>query len=64
MDEFKFCPKCGAKVKATAKFCPKCGFSFAQFNGGRPIIISINLNQAIEVVKPVPGSAITITATG
>ena len=36
MDEFKFCPKCGAKVKATAKFCPKCGFSFAQFNGGQP----------------------------
>lgn len=36
MDEFKFCPKCGAKVKVTAKFCPKCGFSFAQLNGGAP----------------------------
>ncbi|APR06615.1 zinc-ribbon domain-containing protein [Lentilactobacillus parabuchneri] len=42
MDEFKFCPKCGAKVKATAKFCPKCGFSFAQFNGGAP---DNNINQ-------------------
>ncbi|MGF2385622.1 zinc-ribbon domain-containing protein [Lentilactobacillus otakiensis] len=46
MDEFKFCPKCGAKVKATAKFCPKCGFAFAQFNGGAP---EDNSNQSQPV---------------
>lgn len=48
MDEFKFCPKCGAKVKATAKFCPKCGFSFAQFNGGAP---ENNVNQTQPVSR-------------
>lgn len=29
-NNFKFCPTCGNKVKATAKFCPKCGTQFAQ----------------------------------
>ncbi|GHP15246.1 hypothetical protein YK48G_26710 [Lentilactobacillus fungorum] len=29
-NEFKFCPHCGAKVKAGAKFCPKCGHRFVE----------------------------------
>ncbi|EHO50732.1 zinc-ribbon domain-containing protein [Lentilactobacillus kisonensis] len=29
-NEFKFCPQCGAKVKASAKFCPKCGHRFVE----------------------------------
>lgn len=29
-NNFKFCPTCGNKVKATAKFCPKCGTQFSQ----------------------------------
>lgn len=28
----KFCPECGARVKATAKFCPECGTKLAVAN--------------------------------
>ncbi|MBZ2201529.1 MAG: zinc ribbon domain-containing protein [Lentilactobacillus hilgardii] len=34
-NEFKFCPKCGAKVKANAKFCPKCGNRFIEMSQNR-----------------------------
>lgn len=32
----KFCPECGASVKATSKFCPECGTKMAQSTANCP----------------------------
>lgn len=51
--EMKYCPNCGAELRAEAKFCPTCGYNLeqdipAEENGNEPFV-QVNTHEHFEL---------------
>ena len=47
-NEFKYCTKCGTKLKSDAMFCSNCGNKFSEINGSDNKILEINNKSSVS----------------